>query len=190
MLTPYLWSQKLRAAWAGQSLAQGARVRWQLQAPNWPCQYWDWWNLQCQIKTWTTKKHSYHVYCIFLYHISHITYHFIIYGIMYLMYQYHHIYNQNIGTSPTSTVNSGDSVGGGGLSSMTPMELMQRGVGVPLCPGFLTSSWAATIHQDRASRTRAATGVRVGYLNWYNAAVDDVRCTCTEGFTYLCHIFQ
>ena len=58
-----------------------------------------------------------------------------------------------------------------------------RGVGVPLCPGLLASSWVATIHQDRASRTRAATGVRLGCLNWYNAAVDDdVRCTLHRRF--------
>ena len=119
--------------------------------------------------------------CILYIPVSHITYQYI----------WDHVsisphIQPHIGTSPTSTVNSGDSVGGGGLSSMTPMGTDGSGVGVPLCPGLLTSSWAATIHQDRANRTRAATGVRLGYLNSYNAAVvDDVKCTCTEGF-YLC----
>ena len=180
MLTPYLWSQKLRAAGAGQSLAQGARVRWQLQATNWPCQYWDWWNLQCQIKTWTTKKYSHHVYCIFLYHISHITYQKYMGSDQPKHWDITHLHCELWWFRWRWRPQFHDPDGTDG----------PRGVGVPLCPGLLTSSWAATIHQDRASRTRAATGARVGYLNWYNAAVDDVRCTCTEGFTYLCHIFQ
>lgn len=78
---------------------------------------------------------------------------------MYLMYQYHHIYNQNIGTSPTSTVNSGDSVGGGGLSSMTPMELMGPEVSVFRCAlGFLQAAG-----RQRSTKTvQVEQGLRQG----------------------------
>lgn len=127
---------------------------------------------------------SYHVYCIFLYHISHITYQNIWDHVSHVSISPHiqpkhwditHLHCELWWFRWRWRPQFHDPDGTDG----------PRGVGVPLCPGLLTSSWAATIHQDRASRTRAATGVRLGYLNWYNAAVDDVRCTCTNGFTVL-----